>query len=136
MIDKLSQYAAEATCDRFDGDMMGAQAHSIRERLGLTQAWLAEASGTREVDVARWEHSNHTVPWAVANALFEAFQRTRHAVATLAAELKSGATWGPIVTFRDDESYLDQSDGRYSAAWHRAAAGRIDEVTGCGLSYD
>lgn len=94
MVDKLSQYAAETACDRFDGDMTGAQAHSIRERLGLTQAWLAEASGTREVDVARWEHSNHTVPWAVANALFEAFQRTRHAVATLAAELKSGATWG------------------------------------------
>lgn len=136
MADKISQYAAETACDRFDGDMTGAQAHSIRERLGLTQEWLAEASGTSVDDIARWEHSNHTVPYAVANTLFEVFQRTRHAVTTLAADFESAAATGSVVTFRTDEAYLEATGGPYSAAWHRATAGRIDDAAGCGLIYE
>lgn len=136
MADKISQYAAEAKCDRFDGDMTGAQAHSIRERLGLTEMWLAQASGTSEDDVTRWEHSNHPVPYSVANALFDVFQRTRHAVAVVAAEQRATVPAGPVVTFRTDEAYRDATGGPYSAAWHRAAAGRIDDATGCGLIYE
>lgn len=135
MTDKISQYAAAATFDLFDGDMTGAQARSIRERLGLSESWFAEALGVNVSVVTKWEHSSHAMPYPAADALFQVYQRTRHAVAALAADFESGAEYGPIVTFRTDQDYTEETSGPYSAAWHRAVAGRVDDVTGCGVVY-
>lgn len=135
MADKISQYAAEATCDLFDGDMTGAQARSIRERLGLSEEWFADFLGVKVAAIAKWEHSSHAMPYPAANALFQVFQRTRHSVAMLVADVTAGRAPGPIETFREDHDYQGCTGGTYSAAWHRAAAGRVDDATGCGLVY-
>lgn len=135
MADKISEYAAAATIERFDGDMTGPQARSIRERLGLSEEWLAVAAGVKLHSLDKWEHSSKAVPYEAANTLFEVFQRTRHAVLAVEAELASGDAVGPIATYANDDTYLAGTDGVYSAAWHRSAAGRIDEVTRCGLIY-
>lgn len=133
MTDKISQYAADADVDLFDGDMTGEQARDFLDRLGLDSSWLAAALGVKESTVERWEGSHHAIPYSAADLIFEVFQRTRHAVAALAADLASDVEQVPLVTYNTDAAYREHVGGKYTAAWHRAAIARVNDVTGCGV---
>jgi hypothetical protein len=113
--------------------MTPADFRVIREHLGLTTAWLATHFDVAERSVQRWERAESPVPGAVADEMRELERRTRDQVAELAKELAEMTAAGEpaaVQTFFSDAEYRRQTDGTWTASWHRAMVGRAIEAYG------
>lgn len=110
--------------------MTPAEFRSIRDHLGLSHEWLAEAFEVTDRTIRRWESGAAPIPTGVAQRMGELAAQTRRFVQSVVREVRrdppdpDGARW--VQTYRDDEAYRRFApDGGWSAGWHRAAMQRV-----------
>jgi DNA-binding transcriptional regulator YiaG len=108
--------------------MTAAEFHVLRDRLGVTIAWLAEYFDVQVFAVQRWERGDRPILEARAAAMRELDRIARAYVEDLARELEAHAARPQIQTYLTDEQYQEHDGGPFSASWHRARVGRVLEV--------
>lgn len=110
----------------------GPELRLIRERWGLTPAWLSAQTGTAERTFQRWEVSNaqiqarpgvHEVD--AADLLLSIDQEAESIVCALLDELRAGIWDGVITIYPTDRAFRDATGSKYPASWHRAICAEI-----------
>lgn len=108
-----------------------AEFRCLRERLGLTENWLAERWGVAKQSVIRWERYRE-LPTAIADDLMKIKQNFDSSVENLAKKYKAGDTLS-IPATRDNDDVASMA--RYPQRMVRAIAWAVHEKTGCKIAY-
>lgn len=122
----------EPTSDQDVPVMTGAEFHVLRDRLGLTNAWVAEFFGVQIFAVQRWERGDRPILEDRAAAMRELDRSTRLQVEEQVGQTRTLAKKGhpTVQTYVTDEQYQEHDGGPYSASWHRALVGRAAAAYG------
>lgn len=122
--------------------LTGAEFRCHRERLGLTQQWLADDLGVALKTVRRWEYGYWPVPTERAGHLLVLVRQTDAFVDQIVEVIRADAVEqdgdpGWISTFATDEVYRRQHpELTWPASWHRAAMARVAErIPGLRIDY-
>ena len=110
----------------------GPELRLIRERWGLTPAWLSQQTGTAERTFQRWEVANALIqarPGAhevdAADLVLSIDAEAESIVDALLEELRAGIWDGTITIYPTDRAFREATGSDYPASWHRAIVGEI-----------
>lgn len=111
------------TADR-PGSMTAAELCTLRQYLGLTTAWAADALGFPERSYKRWELGSHPIPAAVIDAIGRWKAAADDAVAAACADL-AGQAHPTLLTYRTTADAHAATGTDWPASYHRAIAARV-----------
>jgi len=111
--------------------MSAAEFRIIRERLGLSQEWLARYLNVSRQTIAQWEKGKYQVPDGVANEMTKLESEFNALVFNMASKLLKSSD-REIRVYRFDE----ESHDNFPAMWHRMVAARAaEQVPGTRIEY-
>jgi hypothetical protein len=119
-------------------EITGAEFRVIRERMGLTNAWLSDYLGVAERSVVRWGDDVSPVPPGVASEMRDLEQRFNDLVEQNLEWLRDVDEVGRgLITYRTDDALRSVNPSEtMPASWHRAMAGVVrDRLPGVRIVY-
>lgn len=111
--------------------MTSAEFRILRDKLGLTAAWVADQLDVTPRAVRDWDSGATRVPAAAADCLRGFDAATDDFINQVVAAVNADPRPSDLIVYRDTESLTEQwPTVGYPAAWHRAAIGRAAAITG------
>lgn len=104
--------------------MTAAELRTLREHLGLTSAWAADALGVAERSYKRWETGSHPIPADVIEAATRWMAAADAAVAAACTDL-AGQAHPRLLTYRTTDDAHAATGTDWPASYHRAIAARV-----------